>query len=78
MIQLAYERAALSILSSLQSYFQEYDLADLNLRREGWLQPVTFNFWRKLLRLRLWQPAPFGKGELWKPFSVIGFFALFP
>lgn len=34
---------------------------------ERWLKPVTFNYWRKLLRIRNWQPAPFGKGELWNP-----------
>jgi len=94
---------ALSIPASLQSYFQDYDLADLHLRRdanliiqrtleygtweeirwlfqvysrpriqrflrergERWLKPVTFSYWRKLLRIRRWQPAPFGKGELW-------------
>jgi Family of unknown function (DUF6922) len=88
---------------SLQPYFQEYDLAELSLRRdadliiqrtleygdwdeirwlfqdyprervrrflrehgERWLKPVTFNYWRKLLGLRRWQPAPFGKGEVW-------------
>lgn len=91
------------IPASLQPYFQEYDLAALNLRRdanviiqrtlefgtwdeirwlfqmysrrrirrflrehgERWLKPVTFNYWRKLLGLRRWQPAPFGKGEVW-------------
>lgn len=34
---------------------------------ERLLRPVTFNYWRKLLRIRRWQPAPFGKGELWNP-----------
>lgn len=34
---------------------------------ERWLKPVTFNYWRKLLGLRRWQPAPFGKGEVWNP-----------
>ena len=34
---------------------------------ERWLKPVTFNYWRKLLRIRHWQPAPFGRGELWDP-----------
>ncbi len=90
---------------SLQPYFQEYDLQDLQLRRdaeiilqrtleygdwqelrwlfqvygrerirrflrqhgERWLNPVTFNYWRKLLQIRRWRPAPFGKGELWNP-----------
>jgi hypothetical protein len=93
------------IPSSLQPYFQEYDLTALRLRRdanliiqrilefgtwdelrwlfgvysrrrvqrflrehgERWLNPVTFNYWRKLLGVRHWQPAPFGKGELWQP-----------
>lgn len=37
------------------------------LRQHGerWLTPVTFNYWRKLLSVRRWQSAPFGKGELW-------------
>jgi hypothetical protein len=94
-----------SIPTALQPYFQEYDLADLRLRKdanliiqrtleygtwpelrwlfqvysrqrirrflrehgERWLNPVTFNYWRKLLGIRRWQPAPFGKGELWNP-----------
>ncbi len=34
---------------------------------ERLLKPVTFNYWRKLLHVRQWQPAPFGKGELWNP-----------
>jgi len=34
---------------------------------ERWLKPVTFNYWRKLLGLRRWRHAPFGKGELWNP-----------
>lgn len=34
---------------------------------ERWLKPVTFNYWRKLLGLRTWKPAPFGKGEVWLP-----------
>jgi hypothetical protein len=34
---------------------------------ERWLQPVTFNYWRKLLNLRRWRAAPFGKGEVWNP-----------
>lgn len=96
---------SLPIPFSLQPYFHEYDLADLNVRRdanliiqrtleygtwdevrwlfqvysrkriqrflcehsERWLKPVTFNYWRKLLRIPHWQPAPFGKGELWNP-----------
>jgi hypothetical protein len=95
----------LAIPFSLLPYFQEYDLANLRLRKDAnfiiqrtleygtwnelrWLfrvytrqriqrflcehgerllKPVTFNYWRKLLRIRHWQPAPFGKGELWNP-----------
>jgi len=90
---------------SLQSYFKEYNLAELSLRRDTnliiqrtleygtwdeirWLfqvysrkriqqylrkygerslQPVTFNYWRKLLRIRQWQHTPFPIGELWNP-----------
>ena len=31
------------------------------------LQPVTFNYWRRLLGLRTWKvsPLPTAKGELW-------------
>jgi hypothetical protein len=39
------------------------------LRRYGerWLRPVSFHYWRKLLRLRQWQSSPFPttKGEIW-------------
>ncbi len=39
------------------------------LRRYGerWLRPVSFHYWRKLLRIRDWQRSPFPtiKGELW-------------
>ena len=93
------------IPAGLQPYFQEYDLAALDLRKdagliiqrtlefgtweeirwlfqaygrqrirrflrehgERWLTPVTFNYWRKLLGVRSWQPAPFPKGEVWNP-----------
>ena len=34
---------------------------------ERWLKPVTFNYWRKLLGIRRWQSAPFGKDEVWNP-----------
>jgi Family of unknown function (DUF6922) len=34
---------------------------------ERWLKPCTFNYWRKLLGVRRWQAAPFGKGEVWNP-----------
>ena len=41
----------------------------LFLREHGerWLKPVTFNYWRKLMRIRKWKKAPFpvNKGELW-------------
>jgi hypothetical protein len=93
------------IPDGLQPYFQEYDLARLELeadadliiqrtlefgtwdevrwlfltygkrriclflrkRGERWLSPVTFNYWRRLLRVRNWQSSPFptAKGELW-------------
>jgi hypothetical protein len=34
---------------------------------ERWLKPVTFNYWRKLMRIRKWRHSPFPtpKGELW-------------
>ena len=94
-----------AIPTGLQPYFQKYDLAALDLRKdasliiqrtlefgtweeirwlfqtydrprvrrflrehgERWLTPVTFNYWRKLLSVRRWQPAPFPKGEVWNP-----------
>ncbi len=94
-----------AIPRTLEPFFQEYNLTDLNLRHdadliiqrtlefgdweeirwlfqvykrerlrrflrkygERWLKPVTFNYWRKLLGVRHWQAAPFGKGELWNP-----------
>jgi len=43
----------------IQRFLREYG--------ERWLKPVTFNYWRKLLGVRRWQPAPFGKGEVWNP-----------
>ena len=89
----------------LKPYFQEYNIACLNiaddanliiqrtlefgtwdeirwlfetyrgarirlfLREHGerGLKPVTFNYWRKLLRIRKWKRSPFPieKGELW-------------
>jgi hypothetical protein len=40
------------------------------LRKHGerWLRPVTFHYWRKLLRLRKWEHTPFPTllGEIWK------------
>jgi hypothetical protein len=34
---------------------------------ERLLSPVTFNYWRKLLRIRRWRHSPFAlpKGEVW-------------
>jgi len=34
---------------------------------ERWLRPVSFNYWRKLLRIRKWRRTPFptAKGEVW-------------
>ena len=41
----------------------------LFLRQHGerWLNPVVFQYWRKLLRVRKWQSSslPTSKGELW-------------
>ena len=39
----------------------------LRRRGERLLSPVTFNYWRKLLGVKKWQPSPFPtiKGELW-------------
>lgn len=41
--------------------------AFLRGRGERLLSPVTFNYWRKLLGVKKWQPSPFptSKGELW-------------
>ncbi len=41
--------------------------AFLRKRGERMLSPVTFNYWRKLLGVKSWQPSPFptAKGELW-------------
>jgi len=35
---------------------------------ERWLSKVTFNYWRKLLRIKRWQRSPFptARGELWE------------
>lgn len=51
--------------------FQLYGARRIRLfvrrRGERWLQPVTFNYWRRLLRIRSWtsSPLPTPKGELW-------------
>ncbi len=50
-----------------QVYFRKRIQRFLHEYGERWLQPVTFNYWRKLLRIRRWQSAPFGKGEIWNP-----------
>jgi len=36
---------------------------------ERGLNPVTFNYWRKLLKIRRWRRSPFptSKGVLWNP-----------
>ncbi|HEY5138361.1 MAG TPA: hypothetical protein VIJ25_03445 [Methylococcales bacterium] len=34
---------------------------------ERWLRPVTFNYWRRLLGVRKWKPAPFEKVMPWPP-----------
>ena len=36
---------------------------------ERWLHPVSFNYWRKLLKIRRWRHTPFhvAKGVLWNP-----------
>ena len=50
-----------------QVYQSERIRCFLREHGERWLKPVTFNYWRKLLGLRRWKPAPFGKGEVWLP-----------
>lgn len=53
--------------------FQLYGLKRIRLfvRRYGerLLKPVSFNYWRKLLRVRrcVKSPLPTRKGDLWKP-----------
>ncbi len=34
---------------------------------ERWLNPSSFNYWRKLLKVKKWQKGPFPtlKGEVW-------------
>ena len=53
----------------LRWLFQTYSRRRVQrfLREHGerWLNPATFNYWRKLLGVRRWQPAPFGKDEVW-------------
>ena len=43
----------------IRSFVREYG--------ERQLQPVTFHYWLKLLRIRKWKSSPFptAKGELW-------------
>lgn len=51
--------------------FQQYGAGHIRLfvreHGERWLKPVSFNYWRKLLRIRRWATSPFPtpKGELW-------------
>ncbi len=94
------------IPDSLQPYFQEYNLAQLDMARDAnliilrtlefgtwdeirwlfatygaqrirrflrqygqrWLKPVTFHYWRKLMRIRRWRQPPFASlaGEIWE------------
>lgn len=37
-------------------------------RGERWLSRATFNYWRKLLRIKRWRRSPFptARGELWE------------
>lgn len=37
-------------------------------RGERWLSKATFNYWRKLLRIKRWRRSPFptARGELWE------------
>lgn len=96
---------ASKIPDRLTPYFQEYDVAQINLAKDAnlviqrtieygtwdeirWLfqlygsgrirvfirehgerllTPVTFNYWRLLLRIRKWKRSPFAipKSELW-------------
>jgi hypothetical protein len=48
-------------LDRIRSYVRQYGERGLN--------PVTFNYWRKLLKIRRWHRSPFpiNKGELWNP-----------
>jgi hypothetical protein len=50
-----------------QVYRRERIQRFLREHGERWLKPVTFNYWRKLLGLRTWKPAPFNRGEVWLP-----------
>jgi hypothetical protein len=50
-----------------QVYRRERIRQFLRKRGERWLRPVTFNYWRKLLGLRKWNPAPFEKVMQWPP-----------
>jgi len=51
-----------------QTYTRQRIQRFLREHGERWPKPVTFNYWRKLLGVRRWQSAPFGKGEVWIPF----------
>ncbi|OGO34269.1 MAG: hypothetical protein A2W35_12115 [Chloroflexi bacterium RBG_16_57_11] len=56
----------------LRWLFQTYQIkrirSFLRQRGERMLRPVTFYYWRKLLRVHQWRKSPFPttKGELWK------------
>jgi hypothetical protein len=51
--------------------FQTYGAERIRTFIREWgerlLSPVTFNYWRKLLRIRKWRRSPFpiAKGEVW-------------
>ena len=50
-----------------QAYIRQRIQRFLREHGERWLKPITFNYWRKLLKVRRWQSAPFGKGDVWNP-----------
>lgn len=104
-MQITSPSPAAKIPERLKVYFQEYDVDQLNMKRdanlviqrvlefgdweeirwlftlygsrrirkfireygERWLKPVSFNYWRQLLRIRRWRTSPFpvARGELW-------------
>jgi hypothetical protein len=51
--------------------FQLYGASRIRLfvRKQGdrWLKPISFNYWRKLFRIRRWStsPLPTAKEEVW-------------
>jgi len=50
-----------------QVYRRERIRCFLREHGERWLRPDTFNYWRKLLGVRKWTPAPFEKVMQWPP-----------